>query len=382
MIYLDYHATTPCDPQVIEAMLPYFGEIFGNPASSIHKTGKIAASAVEESRALVAALIGAHPKEIIFTSGATESNNIAIQGLATDPKRKRDRIVTTAIEHKSILAPYKKLEKAGFDVIFLPVDHEGVVDLSVAKNSITENTLLVSIQAASNEIGTIQPIEELTDMAHKMGAYVHCDAAQAVGKIPIEIAIWDIDLLSISAHKLYGPKGVGALYIRGGPYALPIQPLVLGGGQESNIRSGTLNVPGIVGFGKACKLCSEYLPEEAECIGKLRDRFEEKISAAVQNIKRNGALGKRLPNNSSLTFPGIDAEALIANLPDLAISTGSACTSGALEPSYILQAIGLNRRDAYSTLRIGIGRFTTEEEIQYAVETIGNSCSYMKEAFN
>ena len=379
-IYLDYHATTPCDPKVIEAMLPFFGEVFGNPSSSIHPAGREAADAVKVARVKVAELIGAYPKEIIFTGGATESNNISLLGLAQEYDIDRRQIITTAIEHKSILNPCKKLEKLGFEIIILSVDREGTVDLNAAENNITDNTLLVSIQAASNEIGTIQPIAELVNITHKRGAIFHCDAAQAVGKIPVDVIDLDVDLLSISAHKLYGPKGVGALYIRNGPFALPIKPLLLGGGQEHNIRPGTLNVPGIVGFGEACKLCAELMPIEAKRIGKLRDKLEASVLAEIPKVRRNGALHQRLPNNSSLTFPGIDADALIVNTPDLAISTGSACTSGAPEPSQVLQAIGLSRQDAYSTIRIGLGRFTTEDEIRQSVSSITKAISRLKNA--
>ena len=366
-IYLDYHATTPCDPRVFQTLLPYFGEAFGNPSSSIHRAGQIATEAVAQARSYVAQLIGAQPGEIIFTGGATESNNLALLGLADNDDRKRNRIVTTAIEHKSVLGPCKELRKHGFEVIILPVNREGRIDLNILSEVITEDTLVISVQAASNEIGTIQPIPQITQIAHEKGALVHCDAAQAVGKIPVDVDGWDVDLLSISAHKLYGPKGTGALYIRGGPYALPIKPLVFGGGQEHDLRSGTLNVPGIVGFGSACNLCMECLSEESLQITILRDELEKQLLLSLPFTRRNGAISQRLPGNSSLTIPGIDAEALIVNMPNLAISTGSACTSGAPEPSHVLVAIGLSRQDAYSTIRIGLGRFTNEDEINRAV---------------
>lgn len=378
MIYLDYHATTPCDPDVIHAMLPYFGKVFANPSSSVHKAGRTAAGAVERARAQVAKLIKARPNEIVFTGGATESNNLAIQGLARSRNSERTRIVTTAIEHKSILAPCKWLQSEGYDVVILPVDQQGLVDLDAAEQAITEETLLMSIQAANNEIGTIQPIPELAQLAHDRGALVHTDAAQAVGKVPVDVAAWDVDLLSFSGHKLYGPKGIGALYIRGGPFALSIKPLLMGGGQEHELRSGTLNVPGIVGLGKACELCMENLDEESKRTATLRDKLEESLLSELENIRRNGALDRRLPGNSSLTFPGIDAEALIVNTPDLAISTGSACTSGAPEPSHVLLAIGLSRQEAYSTIRIGLGRFTTEAEIGQAATQISEAVERLK----
>jgi cysteine desulfurase len=365
MIYLDNHATTPCDPEVIEFMHSFFGQNFGNPSSSIHKVGRQADNAVKYAREQVAELLGAKPKEIIFTSGATESNNIAIQGLVKGSDGTRGQIVTTPIEHKSILNQCKALEKDGWEIIYLPVDKSGTVKIEDAKKLITQNVLVVSVQTASNEIGTIQSIKDLSEIAHEKGAYFHTDAAQAVGKIPVRVNQMGIDLLSISAHKFYGPKGVGALYVRGGVYAMPIRPIVFGGEQEFNLRSGTLNVPGIVGLGKACELCQGNIEKELERIGTLRDLLESNLMLSI-DYQRNGNLENRLPNNSNLTFKGIDAEALIVNMVDLAISTGSACTSGALEPSHVLQAIGINRNDANSTVRIGLGRFTTEDEIKTA----------------
>jgi len=370
MIYLDYHATTPCDSRVIEAMLPYFGEVFGNPSSSIHQAGQMAADAVEQAREQVASLVNAQSGEIIFTGGATESNNLALLGLARGATGNRKRIVTTAIEHKSVLGPCKELHKQGFEVIILPVDRVGQVDVEAAEEAITENTLVVSVQAASNEIGTIQPITEIAHLAHERGALAHCDAAQAVGKMRVDVEAWGIDFLSISAHKLYGPKGVGALYVRGGPYSLPIKPLLFGGGQEHELRPGTLNVPGIVGLGVACRLCSQLLPEESKRVASLRDQFEGALFTAVSGLVRNGAPENRLPGNSNLTFPGVDAEALIVNTPDLALSTGSACTSGSPDPSHVLLAIGLSREAAYRTVRLGLGRFTTEDDVKYAATAI------------
>lgn len=377
MIYLDNHATTPCDPEVIETMLPYFGDNFGNPSSTIHEAGRRADNAVQLAREQVADLIGAKTKEIIFTSGATESNNIAIQGLVKGSDGSRRQIATTPIEHKAIINQCKVLAKEGWDIVYLPIDKTGTVDLQEAKKLVTTKVLVVSVQTASNEIGTIQPIREIANLAYENGAYFHSDAAQAVGKIPIDVNQMGVDLLSISAHKMYGPKGVGALYVRDGAYSMPIKPLVYGGEQEYNLRSGTLNVPGIVGFGKACELCQEYLAEESDRIRLLRD-FLEKILMEAIDIQRNGNLQNRLPGNSSLTFPGIDAEALILNLADLAVSTGSACTSGALEPSYVLEAIGLSREDAYGTFRIGLGRFTTEEDIEIFNSRIVNTLREMK----
>jgi cysteine desulfurase len=304
--------------------------------------------------------------------GATESNNLAIAGVARAADSTRKSIVTTPVEHKSVLVLVCELEKQGYDLVVLPVDREGRVTMNASQEAINSDTLLVKVQAASNEIGTIQNIAEIAELAHSEGALVHTDAVQAVGKIPVDVLEWEVDFLSISAHKLYGPKGVGALFVKGGPYGQPLAPLVYGGGQEWGLRSGTLNVPGIVGMGVACALAQVQMPEESVRVANLRDRLEQRLMTAIPGLVRNGALGpdRKLPNNSSLTFPSIDAEALIANLPMLALSTGSACTSGAPEPSHVLLALGLTRDEAYSTLRIGLGRFATCDETQSATEAI------------
>ena len=374
-IYLDYHATTPCDPAVVTAMLPHFSASFGNASSTTHKFGRQAARAVEIARQQVANLIGASPGEIVFTSGATESNNLALKGLVAGVANRtsRKRIVTTAIEHKAILDPCKNLAEQGFEVIYLPVDGTGRVDLEAASTLIDERTLLVTVHAANNEIGTIQPIADVAVIAHRHGVLVHTDASQAVGKVAVNVATLGTDLLSLSGHKLYGPQGVGALYVQGGPGGLPLAPLVFGGGQERHLRPGTLNVPGIVGLGKACELSLSMLKDEARRIGKLRDMLERDLLAFASNVWRNGDLDHRLPHNSSLTFRDVDAEALIANCPELALSTGSACTSGAIEPSHVLQSIGLSRKDGFSTLRLGLGRFTTEAEVQFAARCLGEA---------
>jgi len=378
MIYLDYHATTPCDPRVVEAMLPYFTQEFANPSSSTHKAGQKVANAVEISREIIADLIGAQPNEILFTAGATESNNLAIFGLAHGIQNDRRRIITTPIEHKAILEPFKELGKLGYEVVFLPISRDGVVNLEKARELINEKTLLVSIQTANNEIGTIQNISQLCKIAHKSGAFFHTDAAQAIGKVPINVQEIDVDFLSISAHKLYGPKGVGALYLKGGPLSSPLHPLFYGGGQEHSLRPGTYNVPAIVGFGEACKLCNKFMEEDALRIMSLRNKLENKLLSDIPNLTINGCVQHRLPGNCNLTFPGIDSEALIANVPELALSTGSACNSGALEPSYVLQAIGLSREEAYQTLRIGIGRFTTENEIEIASKLLLEAVERLK----
>jgi cysteine desulfurase len=278
--------------------------------------------------------------------------------------------VTSAVEHKSVLLPCQKLAAEGFEVIVLPVDDRGVVSLDAAEEAINEATSLVSIQAANNEVGSLQPVAEISEIAHQHGALMHCDAAQAVGKMPLEVDEWDVDLLSLSAHKLYGPKGIGALYVRGGPGALPLEPVYVGGGQERGLRPGTLNVPAIVGFGKACAICLEQVVQEAARLRTLRDNFERELFSRVKIIRINGDLERRLPNTSSITFPGVDADALLLNVPHLMLGTGSACTSRTVEPSHVLQAMGISRQDASSTVRVSIGRFTTAEELAVAAESL------------
>lgn len=368
MIYLDNHATTPCDPRVLEVMLPYFGEQFANPSSITHKAGRSAANAIEKARNQVAELIGARTKEVIFTSGATESNNLAILGIANFDSNKRRKIVISSIEHKAVISPSKYLEKHGFELTILPVDNTGGVDKNEAQKAIDQNTCLVSIQTANNEIGTIQDILFFSRLAHENGAYFHTDAAQAVGKIHIDVDDLEIDLLSISSHKMYGPKGVGSIFIRGGAFALPINPLFFGGGQEDDVRPGTYNVPGIIGLGKAALLCKDEMKAESSRITELRNQLEGLLISNYPNTIRNGDLQNRLPGNISLTLPGIDAEALIANLPNLSLSAGSACTSGSPSPSHVLLAIGRTREEAHQTIRIGLGRFTTHDEILVANE--------------
>lgn len=366
-IYLDYNATTPCDPRVIERMLPFFAEIYGNPANGLHRQGRLAAQAVDEAREQVAALINAQPGEIVFTSGATESNNLAILGLARMADRnKRNANITCAIEHKAVLLPCKKLAEEGFEVTILPVDSMGRVALDAIREAVTDRTLLISIQAANNEIGTLQPIRAIAEIAHEYGVIVHCDAAQAVGKIPVDVMDWGVDLLSLSAHKLYGPKGVGALFVRGGGRSMPIEPLYYGGGQERGLRPGTTNVPAVVGLGEACRLCAQSLPKEATELAQLRDLLEAQLQAAIPGLAINGNRQNRLPNTSSLVFPNIDADALLLNLPEVMLGTGSACTSGAVEPSHVLQAIGLGRSQAHSTVRASLGRGISLVSIEQA----------------
>lgn len=370
-IYLDNNATTPCDPRVVEKMLPYFSEIYGNPSNGLHQQGREAAKAVDEARQKVANLVGGTSKEIVFTAGASESNNLAIFGLARSRSQSsKKRIVTCSVEHKAVLGPCKKLVEAGFDVVILPVDHGGRVQLEAAREAITEETLLVSIQMANNEVGTMQPVDELCNLAHTVGAVFHCDATQAIGKIHVNLHDLGIDLCSMSAHKLYGPKGIGALFISRAIRSTSLEPIILGGGQENGIRSGTTNVPAIVGFGEACELVVNVLLKESKRISELRDKLEEELLDTIPGLIVNGKDHERLPNTSSLTFPNVDADALILNLDSVMIGTGSACSSGAIGPSHVLEAMGLSREQAYSTVRISLGRFTEEEEISMTVAEI------------
>ena len=375
-IYLDNNATTPCDPRVVEKMLPYFSEIYGNPANGYHIQGRMAAKAVDKARGQIAQLIGAQPYEIIFTGGATESNNLAIFGISRITKNSfRNRLVTSKIEHKAVLYPCKVLKEDNKDVVFISVSSAGEINLQEMLGSITEKTFLVSVHLANNEIGTIQPIHEIAEHAHSVGALVHTDAAQAVGKILVHVDELGVDLLSMSAHKLYGPKGIGALYIRGGIKAIPFVPMFYGGGQELGLRPGTSNVPSIVGFGEAAQLCAHNLGVEINRIQRLRDEFEESLISQIPGLVINGKNTNRLPNTSSLTFPDVDADALLLNLSDVMLGTGSACNSGTLEPSHVLQAIGVSREAAQRTIRASFGRFNSEEQVQIAVNSIVQSYS-------
>ncbi|MCA9917524.1 MAG: cysteine desulfurase [Anaerolineales bacterium] len=373
-IYLDNNATTRCDPAVVAAMLPYFSEWYGNAATGLHPLGRKAARAIEVAREQTAVLLNAHPTEIIFTSGATESNNLAILGLgrrAVGSQRKR--IVTTSVEHKAVLEPCYALASLGYETIVLPVDSAGLVDISAAQDAINENTLFVTIQAANNEIGTLQPVSQLASLSHAVGALIHCDAAQAVGKIPVDVLAWNVDLLSLSAHKFYGPKGVGALYIRNGPRTIPLEPLTYGGGQEHAVRSGTSNVSGLVGLGVAAQLCMTLLPEESQRIRAMRDNLESQLLSNIPAVWVNGANAERLPNTLSLTIPNAEADALLLNLPGIMLGTGAACSTGTLEPSHVLQAIGLSRSDAGSTIRLSLGRFNSAEELALIVIKIAQA---------
>lgn len=369
-IYLDNHATTPVDPRVLEVMLPWFSEKFGNPASESHSFGWEAAEAVDAARAQVAAALGADPKEIIFTSGATESNNIAIKGVARFYRETRDHVITLATEHKCVLESCRRLEREGFEVTVLPVDSDGLVDLDGFAAALKPRTVLASVMAANNEIGVLQPMAELGWLCRENGTFLHTDAAQAVAKIPLDVEAMNIDLLSISGHKIYGPKGIGVLYVRRRP-RVRIDPLMDGGGQERGIRSGTLATPLIVGLGEACALGIAGLAEEALRLGTLRDRLYEGLCAGLDGVHLNGAAGdQRLPGNLNVSLEGVEAGALMAAVDDVALSSGSACTSASLEPSYVLRATGSSDELAFGSIRFGLGRWTTRSEVDYAVERV------------
>ncbi|PNY80831.1 cysteine desulfurase family protein [Deinococcus koreensis] len=376
MIYLDYNATTPCDPRVVEEMLPYFTNQFANPSSATHMAGRQAADAVELARGRVAQLVASDPRDVIFTSGATESNNLALYGVARAAQRngdRRRRIITSAIEHKAVLDPCQDLAQEGFDIQYVPVDSEGFIDLERLQSLLTSDTLLVSIQAANSEIGTIQPIADISEVSGKAGAFFHCDATQAVGRVDIDWQNLPIDLISFSSHKLYGPKGAGALIAQRAVRQRHLSPLLRGGGQESKLRAGTQNVPAIVGFGAACNILKSEAWQETEEASKLRDYFEDMLLKNVSDVIFNGKLNKRLPNTSSVMIKGIEADALIANLPNFALSLGSACNSGAIEPSYVLLSLGLSRSSAESTFRVSMGRWTTKDQISEFVLAIADA---------
>ncbi len=364
-IYLDYHATTPVDRRVLDVMLPYFLDCFGNPASSTHEWGWKAQEAVEEARRKIAALIGATAREIVFTSGATESNNLAIRGCAEIKETGRRELVTSAIEHKSVLESCRRLEAGGWKVTYLPIGRDGIIDLDAAREAITDRTLLVSVMYANNEIGTVQPLYELAQLAHARGALVHSDAAQAAGKVPIDVNALGIDMLSITAHKMYGPKGCGALYVK---RKLPLCPMIEGGGQERGVRSGTLNVPGIVGFGEAARICKAEMSDEAARTRRQRDALLAGLQKELGAVRVNGTLGDRLPQNLHVSFEDVDSEELIVGISDIAVSAGSACQSGKGGLSHVLQALYSGPMPHAAAVRFGLGRFTTDEEIDYAVK--------------
>lgn len=377
-IYLDYQSTTPVDPRVVEEMLPYFTSKFGNPHSRSHSYGWESEEAVEVARDKVAKLIGAESKEIIFTSGATESNNIALKGIARFYKDKKNHIITAATEHKCVLDACRHLEEEGFNVTYIGVDKEGIINLDELRNAITEKTALVSIMAVNNEIGVIQPLEEIGKICRENKVFFHSDIAQGFGKIPIDVNKYNIDLASISGHKIYGPKGVGALYVRRRP-RVRLEPIFNGGGQERGMRSGTIPTPLVVGLGKAAEIALNEMGEENQRIKKLSDKFLSKIQAGAKDIFINGSMKHRYPGNLNLSFAYIEGESMILAIKDLAVSSGSACTSSSLEPSYVLRSIGVGDELAHTSMRFGIGRFSTEEEIDYAADLILSKIEKLRE---
>ncbi len=377
-IYLDYAATTPVDPRVAEKMMPYFTQIFGNAASRTHKFGWEAEEAVEAARREIATTINADPKEITFTSGATESTNLAIKGVAEYLKDKGNHIITVVTEHKATLDTCKYLERHGCEVTYLGVGPDGLISLDELRDAMTDKTILVSIMHANNETGVVQPIEEIGALCHQKKVLFHTDAVQSFGKMPLDVQDMNVDLMSISGHKIYGPKGVGALYVRRRRPRVRLSAQIHGGGHERGNRSGTLNVPAIVGFGEAARLAREGMADEAARTFRLRERLREKLSAVPHSLL-NGSLEHRLPGTLNMSFNYVEGESLLMGLKEVAISSGSACTSASLEPSYVLRAMGLDDELAHSSLRITIGRFTTEEEVDYVAELITNKVERLRE---
>jgi cysteine desulfurase len=369
-IYMDNHATSPLDPRVLEAMLPYFTAKFGNAASRNHSFGWEAEQAVETAREQIAKLIGATAKEIIFTSGATESNNLAIKGIAEMYRERGNHIITQVTEHKAVLDTCKRLEKYGYRVTYLPVKADGLIDLEDLKRAMDDKTILVSIMAANNEIGVLQPIREIGKICHEKNVLFHTDAVQAVGKVPVNVIADNIDVLSLSGHKIYGPKGVGALYVRRRNPRVQIAAQIDGGGHERGMRSGTLNVPGIVGLGKACEIALADMENEAAYLRGLRDRLNDRLQSELDYIHVNGSMEHRLPGNLNVSFVYVEGESLLMGINDVAVSSGSACTSATLEPSYVLKALGLGDDVAHSSIRFGLGRFNTQAEVDYVATKV------------
>ena len=378
-IYLDNHATTQCDPRVVETMLPFFMESFGNAASRNHSFGWVAEEGVENARNQIASLIGANSKEIVFTSGATESNNLAIKGVAEMYAERGNHIITCATEHKAVLDTCKHLEKQGIRVTYLPLQGDGLIDLDMLRDAITDKTILVSIMYANNEIGVIQNVKEIGAICKERGVLFHTDGVQAVGKIPVNVLADNIDIMSLTAHKMYGPKGVGALYVRRRNPRVQISAQMDGGGHERGMRSGTLNVPGIVGFGKAAALCQELMPTESEKHRIMRDRLKDKLVSGLEETHINGSMAHRLPHNLNISFSYVEGESLLMGINEIAVSSGSACTSATLEPSYVLKALGLGDDLAHSSIRFGIGRFNTDEEIDYVANKLIDVVNKLRE---
>ena len=377
-IYLDYQATTPMDPRVLEAMMPYFTHKFGNSGSRSHAYGWEAEEGTEKARAQIAKLIGADEKEVIFTSGATESNNLAIRGVAEFYKDRKNHIITTVTEHKCVLDTCRHLEQQGFEVTYLPVRKDGLLDLDVLRAAITDKTVLVSVMAVNNEIGVIQPLAEIGRICREKKVFFHTDAAQAAGKIPLDVEALNIDLMSISGHKIYGPKGIGALYVRRKP-RVRLVPMIVGGGQERGFRSGTLPTPLCVGLGEAAEICMKEMDGEAKRLKKLQERMLNGLRAKLTDIVVNGDLEHRIPGNLNISFAYVEGESLMMGIKNLAVSSGSACTSASLEPSYVLRALGVEEEMAHTSLRIGLGRFTTEHEVDTAVDELVRHVNKLRE---
>ena len=378
-IYMDYHATTPADPRVLEAMLPYFTETFGNSASRNHAFGWAAEEAVDKGRQQVADLIGAKPKEIIFTSGATESNNLAIKGVAEMYREKGNHVITCVTEHKAVIDTCKKLEKLGGRVTYLPVQKDGRIDLDELRAAITDKTILITIMTANNEIGVLQPVAEIGAIAKEKGILFHTDAVQAVGKVPFDVNEVKADLVSLSAHKMYGPKGVGALYVRRRNPRVLLAEQISGGGHERGMRSGTLNVPGIVGLGRAAEICQADMASDTARLLALRERLTEKFHQNLDEVYINGSMEHRLPHNMNISFAYVEGESLLMGINDVAVSSGSACTSASLEPSYVLKALGAGDDLAHSSIRFGLGRWSTEEEVDYVVDKLTDVVRRLRE---
>jgi cysteine desulfurase len=378
-IYMDNHATTPLDPRVLEAMMPYLTGIFGNAASRNHSFGWEAEQGVEKAREQIAKLIGATAKEIIFTSGATESTNLAIKGVAEMYKERGNHIITQMTEHKATLDTCKRLEKSGYRVTYLPVQADGLIDIEDLKRAMDDKTIIVSIMYANNEIGVIQPIQEIGKLCHEKGVIFHTDAVQAVGKIPVNVVTDNIDLLSLSGHKIYGPKGVGALYVRRRNPRVQLAEQINGGGHERGMRSGTLNVPGIVGLGAACEICMNEMTAEAARELELRDYLKNKLESALDYTQVNGNMEHHLPGNLNMSFVYVEGESLLMGINDIAVSSGSACTSATLEPSYVLKALGLGDDVAHSSIRFGLGRFNNKAEVDYVSDKIINVVQHLRE---
>lgn len=378
-IYMDNHATTPMDPRVLEEMLPYFMEKFGNAASRNHAFGWAAEEGVETARERIAKLVGATTKEIIFTSGATESDNLAIKGVAEMYKEKGNHIITAVTEHKAVLDTCKRLEKYGYRVTYLPVQKDGLIDLDDLKRAMDDKTILVTIMYANNEIGVLQPVTEIGKLCHERGVIFHSDATQAVGKVPVDVVKQNIDVMSISAHKMYGPKGVGALYVRRKNPRVQISAIIDGGGHERGMRSGTLNVPGIVGLGKACAIATEEMAKEACTLAGLRNRLRDSIMGRLDEVYINGSMEHRLPGNLNISFAYVEGESLLMGINDIAVSSGSACTSATLEPSYVLKALGTGDDLAHSSIRFGIGRFNTQAEVDYVADRVVETVTRLRE---